>query len=68
MGNTGWWKQKAELGRGGGGFKTNPCLLPRELQGEGFGEKSCRALGWGCPHFWGLITHLENINSVNDLL
>lgn len=54
---------------GGGGFKTNPLSLPRVvLQGEGFGEKSGRALRWGCPDFWGLITHLENINAVNDLL
>ena len=23
---------------------------------------------WGCPAFWGLTAHLENVNAASDLL
>lgn len=52
LGNTGWWKQKAEHGRGGG-FKTNPSSLPRAVVLQGFWGEIRQSPGLGLPPFLG---------------
>lgn len=41
---------------------------PRCSEERGSGGNQAEVEGWGCPAFWGLRAHLENVNAASDSL